>query len=47
MHALRGIPGISALFNSKGEIDLTVEDIKLGKKLDLMEKIHKKPAGLI
>jgi len=41
LYAFRGIPGLSALFNSKGEIDLTIEDIKMGKKLDIMEKIHK------
>ena len=45
MQAFRGIPGISKLFNADGEVDLNVNDIKLGHKLDLMEKIDRMSKG--
>ena len=45
MQVFRGIPGVSSLFNASGQVNLTANDIKLGKKLDLMEKINNLSKG--
>ena len=33
----RGVPGAKQIFNAKGELNLTVEDIKAGRKLEFMQ----------
>jgi len=37
--ALRSIPGAKNIFDANGELNLTVEDIKMGKKLDQLERL--------
>ena len=45
LNAFRGVPGARALFNEEGELDLTVEDIKQGKKLDTIERLGRTTKG--
>lgn len=40
MNAFRGVPGAKQIFNAKGEINLTVEDIKQGRKLEFMQDMQ-------
>ena len=35
---LRNIPGGRQIFNAAGEVELTIEDVKAGRKLNLMSQ---------
>ena len=37
MNAFKGVPGARQIFNAKGELNLTVDDIKQGRKLEFMQ----------
>lgn len=44
-NAFAGVPGVSDLFDEIGDVDLTVEDVKLGMKLNLIDKIERFSTG--
>ena len=45
MSAIRSIPGAKNIFDDNGELNLTVEDIKMGKKLDQLERLKIQTKG--